>query len=115
MECIVACRNKSSTTITPACAGLDKKPRCTRTSFGEQSIGCCESNALTQAISGRLLAFLNMPDDVFFTRQLECDTSQFRPAAFPQMGEMCRPVHVMRVQRASVQVTQSYMHGGRLY
>jgi hypothetical protein len=61
-ECIVVCRNKSSTTITPACAGLNKKPPCMRTSFGEQSIGCSESNALTQAISRHLLASLKMPD-----------------------------------------------------
>jgi hypothetical protein len=33
-----------------------------RTSFGEQSIGCSESNALTQVISRHLLASLKMPD-----------------------------------------------------
>jgi hypothetical protein len=33
-----------------------------RTSFGEQSIGCSESNVQTQVISRRLLAFLNVPD-----------------------------------------------------
>jgi hypothetical protein len=33
-----------------------------RISFGERSIGCYESNAVTQAIWRRLLAFLKMRD-----------------------------------------------------
>jgi hypothetical protein len=33
-----------------------------RISFGEQSIGCSESNTLTQVIYRRLLASLKMPD-----------------------------------------------------
>src|SRR6266702_7091486 len=53
--CTVVCRNRSSPTITPVCAGLDEKFPCMHTSFGEQSIGCCESNALTPAISRHLL------------------------------------------------------------
>src|SRR5436190_21198421 len=32
------------------------------TSFGEQSIGCCESNTLTPAISRHLLESSNMPE-----------------------------------------------------
>src|SRR6266550_2859433 len=60
--CTVVCRNRSSPTITPVCAGLDEKSPCMHTSFGEQSIGCSESNALTPAISRHLLESSNMPD-----------------------------------------------------
>ena len=35
-----------------------------RISFGEQSIGCCESNVPIQAISERLLVSLNIADKI---------------------------------------------------
>src|SRR5487761_1872742 len=60
--CTVVRRNRSSSTITPVCAGPNQIPRFTLTSFGERSTGCCASNTPTPAISRRLLASSNMPD-----------------------------------------------------
>src|SRR5947208_6846786 len=68
--CTVVCRNRSSPTITPVCAGLDEKSPCMHTSFGEQSIGCSESNALTPAISRHLLESSNMPDKAQLLKSL---------------------------------------------
>ena len=60
--CTVACLNRSLPIITPVCAGLDEKIPFMHTYFGEQSIGCSESNVMTPAISRHLLESSNMLD-----------------------------------------------------
>src|SRR6516165_10256231 len=62
--CTAACRNRSSPITMPVCAGLDEKMHFMHTYFGEQSIGCFESNAMTPVICRHSPEYSNLLDKI---------------------------------------------------